>query len=309
MSDEVELKPCPFCGGEGEIQIHNSTPAISRTFSVECQICFCSTFQYGFKTKCDAINHWNMRKSSPQPSETNGSVNEKDLENLREYVIAQGSIHAMGCPCDDTCDCKFKPILESVNKICRAKFGTPALVGLDINTNELTKEWEESFYDSGWHVNTTHFTKTEQKIVDEITSFLPRHMPVYDWNLPYAEKIILILRRHLSKLSRFKALDSLNEKELFDFMWSRVSKFFTNNELQILSNEICKTFGSPAKRLDTEKIEALANIAINGIRAFASYGREASLTAADNITDTHLNRAHAALKALKLLLTQEEGKC
>ena len=63
------------------------------------------------------------------------------------------------------------------------------------NTNELEKDWENSFYESSWHPDTLNLTKTEKDIIEELTTFLPRHMNVYDWNLPYADEIILIIHR------------------------------------------------------------------------------------------------------------------
>ena len=67
------------------------------------------------------------------------------------------------------------------------------------NLKELKKDWEESFYESGWAVDTLKFTPTEKDIIKELTTFLPRHMLIYDWNLPYAEEIMLIVRRHVAK--------------------------------------------------------------------------------------------------------------
>ena len=66
-----------------------------------------------------------------------------------------------------------------------------------LNYEELNKEWEESFYESGWEPDTLKYTETENNIVNELKAFLPLHMPEYDWNLPYAEEILLIFRRHL----------------------------------------------------------------------------------------------------------------
>lgn len=68
---------------------------------------------------------------------------------------------------------------------------------MDLNFNETSREWEEHFYESDWHCDTLTLTETEKKIIGELTTFLPRHMAVYDWNLPYAEEILLIFRRHL----------------------------------------------------------------------------------------------------------------
>lgn len=69
------------------------------------------------------------------------------------------------------------------------------------NLDELNKEWEEGFYENEWEVDTVDMTELEEKICMELTSFLPRHMLRYDWNLPYAEKIILIVRRALANSS------------------------------------------------------------------------------------------------------------
>ena len=66
-----------------------------------------------------------------------------------------------------------------------------------LNFDETKQPWEEHFYESEWTVETLSLTETEKEIVEELTTFLPRHMYCYDWNLPYAEEIILIIRRHL----------------------------------------------------------------------------------------------------------------
>ena len=67
------------------------------------------------------------------------------------------------------------------------------------NTNELSATWEDGFFDDDWEPDTLNLTDSEKKIIEDLKSFLPRHMPVYDWNLPYAEKIILILRKHAAQ--------------------------------------------------------------------------------------------------------------
>lgn len=41
---------------------------------------------------------------------------------------------------------------------------------------------------------------TEVVVIKSLTKALPRHMPVYDWNLPYAEGMIRILRREFVKM-------------------------------------------------------------------------------------------------------------
>ena len=73
---------------------------------------------------------------------------------------------------------------------------------MSLNFNELNKDWEESFYEGNWEPDTLEYSETEKKIIDELTTFLPRHMYHYDWNLPYADEILLIFRRHLKHESK-----------------------------------------------------------------------------------------------------------
>lgn len=64
-----------------------------------------------------------------------------------------------------------------------------------LNINELHAPWEDTFYEDEWNCDTLHLTDFEKNIINKLTTFLPRHMQDYDWNLPYAEMIILILRQ------------------------------------------------------------------------------------------------------------------
>ena len=80
------------------------------------------------------------------------------------------------------------------------------------NTNELTKEWEAKFYEGSWRCDTMTLTTFEENLIEEMTTFLPRHMPIEDWNLPYAEEIILILRRHLKEVGDKHANESTNSR-------------------------------------------------------------------------------------------------
>ncbi len=73
---------------------------------------------------------------------------------------------------------------------------------MDLNFDELKKDWEDRFFNGDWSQGTLEYTETEKKIIEELSEFLPRHMYFYDWNLPYAEKILLIFRRHLNKKNR-----------------------------------------------------------------------------------------------------------
>ena len=75
---------------------------------------------------------------------------------------------------------------------------------MNLNFEELNKDWEESFYEGDWNPDTLKYTETEKKILDELKTFLPRHMYVYDWNLPYIDEILLIFRRHLNPNNRIQ---------------------------------------------------------------------------------------------------------
>lgn len=67
------------------------------------------------------------------------------------------------------------------------------------NLQELNKDWVDSFYESEWTVDTLTLTQFEKDLIEELISFLPRHdSGTYDWNLPYAEMIVLIVRNLLA---------------------------------------------------------------------------------------------------------------
>lgn len=69
------------------------------------------------------------------------------------------------------------------------------------NIKELSASWEDGFYESAWRPDTLRLTEFEKNTIKSLTdNLLPRHMPIYDWNLPYAETIILILRREFAKM-------------------------------------------------------------------------------------------------------------
>lgn len=60
MSENVELKPCPFCGGEAKCYDYAPTWATTHKWVVECSICGGTTSPC--KTKKKAIEAWNRRK-------------------------------------------------------------------------------------------------------------------------------------------------------------------------------------------------------------------------------------------------------
>ena len=55
----IELKPCPFCGGEAFIEEHKFH-GCSNTYGVKCSKCHTQTYQF-FDTKEMAEKRWNTR--------------------------------------------------------------------------------------------------------------------------------------------------------------------------------------------------------------------------------------------------------
>lgn len=54
-----ELKPCPFCGGEGCLQEHIFF-GYTNTYGVVCLDCCVETKQF-FRTEEEAVEAWNRR--------------------------------------------------------------------------------------------------------------------------------------------------------------------------------------------------------------------------------------------------------
>ena len=57
---EVELKPCPFCGGEAKINL------FLGNYCVTCKECTGAIFPVRGMTKEEAIEDWNTRKPMEQ---------------------------------------------------------------------------------------------------------------------------------------------------------------------------------------------------------------------------------------------------
>lgn len=62
MTHTPELKPCPFCGGEAEMQLGKAgqAAAFSDRFKVECVSCE-ATIGWWHDSEADAIAAWNTR--------------------------------------------------------------------------------------------------------------------------------------------------------------------------------------------------------------------------------------------------------
>ena len=52
----IELKPCPFCGGEAEFETYGGTAC-----AVVCQSCRCGTPTMSLTDGMAAVNRWNRR--------------------------------------------------------------------------------------------------------------------------------------------------------------------------------------------------------------------------------------------------------
>lgn len=63
MNENPELKPCPFCGGEGSIcndwDFVKNQPRYPYRYGIECKECLSSTDHY--ETEEAAIESWNRR--------------------------------------------------------------------------------------------------------------------------------------------------------------------------------------------------------------------------------------------------------
>ena len=57
----LDLKPCPFCGGEAVMQEHVFV-GYRSTYGIVCLDCCCETRQF-YDSATDAIKAWNRRSS------------------------------------------------------------------------------------------------------------------------------------------------------------------------------------------------------------------------------------------------------
>ena len=58
-----ELKPCPFCGAEGDITYNYDKKFVPYCTNNDC---FLNEIDYGFETEQEAIESWNRRASDEQ---------------------------------------------------------------------------------------------------------------------------------------------------------------------------------------------------------------------------------------------------
>ena len=55
----VDLKPCPFCGGEADV-IEHLFHGLDSSYGLQCKKCKAETYQF-YKSKEKAIEAWNHR--------------------------------------------------------------------------------------------------------------------------------------------------------------------------------------------------------------------------------------------------------
>lgn len=60
MTKDKELKPCPFCGGEGQLYVYPNH--IKTEYNVQCSGCGASS-RYG-NNRNDVIEAWNGRANN-----------------------------------------------------------------------------------------------------------------------------------------------------------------------------------------------------------------------------------------------------
>ena len=66
----AKLKPCPFCGGEAEVDIlEHQYRGFPKTYGVMCLNCNCGT-DWFFETEEEAVAAWNRRA---EEGATNGT--------------------------------------------------------------------------------------------------------------------------------------------------------------------------------------------------------------------------------------------
>jgi Lar family restriction alleviation protein len=63
-SGMMELKPCPFCGGEAELSVRQHTDEYGSVGNAYCRCTACATEQPLSWTATIAVEHWNTRTPS-----------------------------------------------------------------------------------------------------------------------------------------------------------------------------------------------------------------------------------------------------
>lgn len=65
MTDEIELKPCPLCGGKAELETDAEAEGDGCWSYVYCMQCYATVFGDGYDGAEKAIGAWNERTVEP----------------------------------------------------------------------------------------------------------------------------------------------------------------------------------------------------------------------------------------------------
>ena len=80
------LKPCPFCGGEGKLEINREMGGTQ--YQVLCTNCPTTVGRHWFWKKEDAINSWNTRKPMDRIVERLEAEKYRGMESLEPIRVA-----------------------------------------------------------------------------------------------------------------------------------------------------------------------------------------------------------------------------
>ena len=122
---EIELKPCPFCGGKAETHncgtFENEKLAVifDGRVGVHCSVCYVATTPYASEE--EAIENWNKRTSQDEAR-----------KQAIDLLIACACCTIGGLPCDicpnrdDGCKWKDEDVIKAV-KIIRGDWENVSL--------------------------------------------------------------------------------------------------------------------------------------------------------------------------------------
>lgn len=108
----IDLKPCPFCGGD-DVLIHDKAGLDGKRFYICCMgggVRGCCAQDYSFATQREAIKHWNTR----------APVAEQPVDSAKNIIVALDEIareydsYEYGLPTHDFDEDVMKKMIEAV---------------------------------------------------------------------------------------------------------------------------------------------------------------------------------------------------
>lgn len=96
MAESVELKPCPFDGGEAWIiEDRGDRGSLPLLYRPQCKKC--GADRGGYRTKAEAIEAWNRRVSAaPSEGGERGSSGAESAARLADASMRSGTQHSAG---------------------------------------------------------------------------------------------------------------------------------------------------------------------------------------------------------------------